>query len=271
METVLILAQWLLPLLYLALVIDYGATFFMRTRTEVRERGLLVVIVLHTAFLVGLGVHRGYPPLFNAYEVLTLIALCTTVVYCIVERLGRDRRTGVFVFLMVFLLQYTASVFLVGARAPEAPAAGEQISRSVHSIVATLAYTALAVAAVHGALHLIGRRNLKRHNFGVLFDRLPPLELLGRICWYAVVGGLAFMTVSVATGVLVAGQAGGADGGPSPKVMAKIIMGLLTWVICAVAVGGKLLGKWQDSRISIVATGGAAAVAVLLVVSLILS
>jgi len=270
METLLSLAQWLLPLLYLALVIDYGATFFLRVRAHVRERWLPAVIVFHTAFLVAWSFHRGYPPLFEPYQVLTLIALSTTVVYCIVERLGRDRRTGVFVFLVVFLLQYTSSVFMVGAAATTQPAAAEQIGRSVHSIAATFAYTALAVAAIHGALHLIGRRNLKRRSVGVLFGRLPPLELLGRISWYGLIGGLVFMTVSVATGAMVFGQAG-AHGAPGPKVLAKIVMGLVTWLVCAVAIAGKAIGRWSDSRVSLIATGGFLAVAVLFVVSLVLS
>jgi len=272
-DTILTVMQWLLPLLYLGLVIDYGATFFLRVRTDVREKWIPAIIVVHVAFLAAWTIRHGYAPVFSGYEVLTLIALSTTVVYCIAERIARDRRTGLFVFLVVFLLQYTSSVFMVGAdRPPTDQQVAQQALRAVHSIAATFAYTALALAAIHGVLHLVGRRNLKQRKFGLLFDRLPPLELLGKICWYGLLAALAFVTVSVVTGGLVFGGAKTAPGSPAlePKVIAKIVTGALTWMVCAVAVVGRGLLRFSTARVSLIAVVGCALVAALFVASMIL-
>ena len=271
MDILFTVAEWLLPLLYMGLVIDYGVTFFLRVRTHVHNGWIPVIILFHAAFLVVRGVHLGQPPLFNGYEILSVIALSTTAVYYIVELVGRDRRTGLFVFLIVFLAQYTSSVFLADtAIEPSARAVTGQGWRSLHSLAATFAYTALALAGVYGALHLIGRRNLKRRNIGLLFDRLPPLELLGRACWYAMIGGLVFVTISMVTGAVV--YLRGAGGPPAEaKIIAKIVVGSVTWLVCAVAVLGKGLAKWSDSRVCLVAAGGFLTVAVLFVASLALS
>jgi len=271
MDIALTFAEWLLPLMYMALVIDYGVTFFLRVRAHACNRALPLIILFHAAFLALRGVRLGHPPLFNGFDVLSVIALSTTAVYYAVERVGKDRRTGLFVFLIVFLAQYTSSVFLSHAAGEgEVWQVAEEGWRSVHSVVATFAYTSLALAGVYGALHLVGRRNLKRHNIGLLFDRLPPLEVLGRACWYAILAGLVFMTVSVATGVLMAFWT--THTGPMPlKIIAKIVIGSITWVICASAVAGKSLGKWNDSRVAVVAAGGFLMVAILLVASLALS
>ncbi|MHC4985492.1 MAG: hypothetical protein ACYTFO_04975 [Planctomycetota bacterium] len=266
MEMVLTVAEWVLPLLYLVLVIDYGVTFFQRVRAHTHNLWIPVIIILHAAFLTARGIHFNRPPLFNGYEVLSVISLSTTIVYYIVERVSRDRRTGVFVFLVVFLLQYTSSVFLTEANVASSGGGARLGWLSAHTIAATLAYTAMALAGVHGALHLIGRRNLKRHNVGLLFDRLPPLQSLGRVSWYAIVGGLVFMTIAVATGSRMRG-----GGSMSPKIVVKIVMGSVTWVVCATAVLGKGLGKWSDSRIAWIATGGFLAVAGLFIASLALS
>ncbi|HDZ20974.1 hypothetical protein LCGC14_0254000 [marine sediment metagenome] len=274
MDILFKVAEWLLPLLYMGLVIDYGVTFFLRIRTHVHNGWIPVIILFHAAFLVVRSIHLGQPPLFNGYEILSVIALSTTAVYYIVELVGHDRRTGLFVFLIVFLAQYTSSVFLANtAIEPTTPAVAGQGWRSLHSLAATFAYTALALAGVYGALHLIGRRNLKRHNIGLLFDRLPPLELLGRTCWYAIIGGLVFMTISVVTGALVYGRgAGGPDAeAMSAKIIAKIVVGSVTWLVCVVAVLGKGVGKWSDSRVCLVAAGGFLTVAILFVASLALS
>ncbi len=270
MDTLLIVAQWVLPLLYLVLVIDYGATFFLRIRTHVRNRWVLAVILFHLTFLVLRGTYLGYPPLFSVCEILTFVALSITVVYYIVELVERDRRSGVFIFLVAFLSQYASSVFLVyGGTEP----VGREGWHHAHSIAAIFAYTALALAATYGVLHLIGRWNLRQHHFGVLFDRLPSLELLGRASRCGMIGGLVFTTIGIATGVLVFGQADPTTHAEmlDAKVIVVIVMGIVTWLVCLIAIIGKILGKWSDSRISLIAVFGFMAALILLAASIVLS
>ncbi len=112
MDTLLSIANWLLPLIYLALAIDYGATFILRTRTHDRSPGIVLAAVAHAAFLMLWGIRFGGLPLAHGYEVLSVIALSCTVIYGAVELATRDRRAGVFVFLLIFLLQYVSSAFL---------------------------------------------------------------------------------------------------------------------------------------------------------------
>jgi ABC-type uncharacterized transport system permease subunit len=57
----------------------------------------------------------------------------------------------------------------------------------------------------------------------------------------------------------------------SPKIMSKVITGGVAWIIYAVAILGRLLGKWQPGRISVVAAFGYAVVVALLVASALLS
>ncbi len=281
MEILLTVAEWLLPLLYLSLMIDYGMTFFMRIRTHVHNGWIPLIVLFHALFLVVRGVQPRQPPLFEGFEILSVIALATTAVYYVVERVGKDRRTGLFVFMMVFLAQYTSAAFPTDAASESL--ASPQVWLSVHFLAATFAYTALALAGLYGVLHLVGRRNIKRHKIGLLFDRMPPLELLGRTCWYALVAGLAFVTVAVVTGAFVFGH--GADsphvadaipqvaeaGKMSAKIIAKIVTGLAALIVCAAAVLGKRFGKWADSRVSRIAVAGFLVVAILFVASLALS
>jgi len=84
----------LLPLAYLALLIDYGATFFLRTRTHARTPHLLLVVALHLGYLVACGLHLGYPPITNTPEILSVLALAMTAVYAWVELASRDRRSS---------------------------------------------------------------------------------------------------------------------------------------------------------------------------------
>jgi ABC-type uncharacterized transport system permease subunit len=266
MDDLLKLANWLLPLFYLALLIDYGATFFMAIRVHARSPWVVAVVAVHAAFLVlrGVGVHDGYSPLVGQYGILSVIAVSMAALYWVLERIARDRRAGLFIFGLIFLFQYTASVFPPSA-APEV--AGPWWGR-LHILPAALAYTALSLGGVYGLLHLVAQRNLKRRRFGLLFDRLPPLELLGKMTWWALLHGFGFMTVSIVTGIWLA-HAGVAL--EEHKLLAKIAIGSFAWVICLVAILGKKAGKWPMSRISLIAVAGFLAIMALLVASATLS
>ena len=188
MDQALVVANWLLPLLYLAVLIDYGATFFLRARPEGRHPWLGAVVVLHLATFVVRAVHLGHVEDTWHYEVLSIVALATAAVYWLVEFATHDRRTGVFVVLLVFLFQYTATMAL----APGIAGGGHEAAgswRLFHDIPAVLSYTGVTIAAVYGMLHLLALRGLKQHRFGLLFDRLPPLESLGRMTWLAMLVG----------------------------------------------------------------------------------
>ena len=272
MSSLLITVNWLLPLLYLALLVDYGATFFLRTKAQARNPWLIPVLGVHAFFLILRSVQLGQPPLADTYEILSVLAILTTAVYAVVEFASRDRRTGMFVFLLVFLFQYTSSNFLAGRIMAEVDVQSAGWGR-LHIVPALAAYTAFAISAVYGVLHLLAERNLRKHRFGVLFDRLPSLDLLGRMTWHALLGGFIFITITMITGPLMFGHGGSEAEAQSldAKVIAKIVIGSIAWLIYVVAVLGKLLGKWPARRISSVAVTGFVVIMILLIVSGILS
>ncbi|MBL7134426.1 MAG: cytochrome c biogenesis protein CcsA [Phycisphaerae bacterium] len=270
MDMVLDIAEWLLPLVYMALAIDYGATFILRTRTHARNPGVVAAILLHLAYIVLRGIKLGGPPLVTNAEVLSVVALSSTIVYWAIERFTRDRRAGVFVFMLIFLCQYTASFLPAAAPYVAAEAAMHYRWSRLHIVPASLAYTAMAFATLYALLFLIGQRNLKQHRFGLLFDRLPPLELLGRMCWQALLVGIVFMTVAIITGVMMF-HSGGASGAPETKVIVKIVMGSMAWLAYGTAVLGRWLAKWPLPRIAAIAVAGALIVVVLFVTSIALS
>jgi ABC-type uncharacterized transport system permease subunit len=268
MTAFLNLANWLLPLVYLAFLIDYGVCFFLRANVARRNLWLWPALGFHGLFLALLVMHLHRPLPANNYEVLTLVAFAIAAVYALAESATHDRRTGVFVFAAVFFLQYTSSMFL-----PRHMAAATLPGWTrLHMIPAVFAYTAFTLAAIYGLLHMLATRNLKRQSFGLLFDRLPSLEMLGKMMWNALVAGFVCITLAIATGAIVYGQAGAAPGGPmTAKVIAKIVAGSAAWLFSGSAIFGRWLGKWSDKQISHIAIFGFLAVAALLVASLLLT
>jgi len=268
MNAVFRTANWLLPLLYLVVLIDYGATFFLRTRTHKRNPLLIVLLIAHAACLIGWGINIGRLPLNNAYEVLGVVALSMAAVYFVLETAVRDRRAGVFAFLLIFLFQYTSSVFW-------AAGAGEMTSAfaRLHVVPAVIAYTAFAISAIYGTLYILAHRNLKNRRVGMLFDRLPPLELLGRMSWHTLLAGFLFITASLVTGALLANGAEPGHVGQivDSRMVAKIITGCAAWLIYAVAVLGRAVGGWSGARVSGIGLVGFATVLIQIIAGAVLS
>lgn len=268
MSAVLNAINWLLPLAYLALLIDYGASFLLRTRSQGRSILLPIVLAVHAATLAMLGWHLGRMVPANNHEVLSVLAAGTAAMYWLVELGTRDRRTGAFVLLVVFLLQYTASIFLhgelAGAAAPASPAGW-------HIIPAMVAYTGFTISAIYGVLYIWARRDLKQRRFGLLFDRLPSLDLLGVMNWHAMVAGFAFMTVAIVSGAAMYGGKGAAAGAMTANVFIKIFAGITAWVIYAGALVGKFVQKWDRARVCRVTVIGFGVVAAMLVAGVVLS
>lgn len=272
MECILSVANALLPLLYLALLIDYGATFFLRTRSQARNPGLLALVVVHAAVLAARAIHTGHPPVTEARDILSVLALTTAAVYAYVEFAAHDRRTGVFVLLLAFLFQYASTISLAGCGPEAAPggfAEAHSLWSRLHTLPAMVAYTASALAGVYGLMYLLAQRSLRQQRFGLFFDRLPPLDLLGPMTWHAVLTAFACITLTIAvTPLLFHGDDGG---GLSAKVLSKIITGSVAWIVYAAAIFGRWFGKWHMARIAVIAVVGFAAVMALLIASAVLS
>lgn len=268
MQTALAIAGAVLPLLYLAVVLDYAATFLLRRRERGRSLALWGVVAAHAVYFVARFLAGRGLPVAHSWELLSALALTVAAVYGVLELVGRERRTGVFVLLLAFLFQYASSM---ATRLGPAPGASlspseESLWGGVHVLAALVAYTAVALGGVYGLLYLSARRQLRARRFGVLFDRLPPLEGLGRMTWHAVVVGVVCMTIVIAASPLMV-AAGPAGQGMTPKLLVKIVTGLVAWGLYATAVVGHWKRGWSLRRVAVVAVAGFVLAAVLLVAS----
>lgn len=267
MLTLLIILNGLLPLAYLVALIDYAATFFLRTRQTGRGWVLPGVLAGHAVFLVLLGVHLARPVPANSFELLSVLALSVGVIYVVVEWAARERRTGVFVTLLAFVLQYGATLFLPHVDFANPRPGLAHVLSPLHLLPAVVAYAALAMSALHGLLHRLAIRDLRRRRFGLLFDRLPPIERLGTLCWHALGLGFVFMTLTIVSGAMMShGEAYGLG----TKLVMKVLASSVAWLVFAVAIAGRLLARWSMPRVSSIAVGGFVVVAIMLVLSMVL-
>lgn len=73
---------------------------------------------------------------------------------------------------------------------------------AAHLWCSVLSYAAFLAACVAAVLFLVQERQLKRKHMGVLFHRLPSLEVLERLNLWAIGAGFGLLSLGVASGFI---------------------------------------------------------------------
>ncbi len=192
----------LLPLLYLATLGMYLWLFFTdhpKARVRCTQFAVFTVIA-HTLALVAKTAYLERIPLETPLEFFSLLAMALVVTYLIIEQRIQAKSTGFIVVGTAFLLQFFASSFC-HAKISNNPLLQEP-GFAAHAALAILAYTALSLSFLYAVLYLVLARQLENRSFGLLFRRLPSLEVLERMSIGAIKLALPLLFVALALGHL---------------------------------------------------------------------
>lgn len=244
MLTLIDLLTAVLPLLYGLATVNYVVYFVRRDAFAERtcSRFLFTIFVTHVGFFVlrSLTFHRY--PIVSMPEALSAVALSITGTYLYVERIQRSKVTGAFLITMVALVQIVASTLLQHGDTPS-PLLEDNSVYGFHAIIAVLSYSALVVGAVYGLMFTLLYRALKLKRFGLLFERLPPLDTLAGMGFGATLLGWAFMTLTIGLGVVMS-----LSRVPTFWRDPHTITATLVWTVYGVAVGAYFVLGWRGAR-----------------------
>lgn len=225
-----------MQLLGWAAVLLYAAAEALAIRSLFRPRGLGAVAGLVGAGLTAQFVHlywSGHGSAAVPYRTLggsmSLFGWMLGLSYLVLVLRHRERAIGP--FLIPFVLAFSVLGQLLPSRAPAAPETSGSLF-ALHVTLAILAYAAFALSFVLSLLYLVQHRQIRRGRTGVLFSRLPALEVMSRMNRTTVTIGLAVLAVSVALGVAWARRvwSGLADAKLVWAVVTLLVYGLLLWM-----------------------------------------
>ncbi len=246
MQTIIDLLTAMLPLLYGLSAVNYALAFVRDEPFSTRSCTpmLLGTALVHLAFFLARYVEVGRYPIANLPEVLSAMALAVTVVYLYVERVQASKTTGVFLVTMAAVVQLAASAGMPHQAESGPSSLLQQTSLwALHTTFVVLGYSAFLVGAVYGLMFALLYRALKQKRFGLLFERLPSLDVLAGMGIGAASIGLIGLTA-----VIVLGIAMSATLVPTFWADPKFISALLVWAVYAVAVGGHFVLGWRGAR-----------------------
>jgi HemX protein len=215
---------------------------------------LAAAVLVHAADLVIYAVEYGEPPLVGLGPSLSVLAFLIAAGSLGLATLGSTGPVG------LILVPVAAALAAIAEVAGVRPSGEVMQFRGpwfvLHVVLAFLGYVGLTVAFAAGLMYLVQFRQLKGKRFGAVFRFFPPLDTLDRIVRVALVSGMSFLTVSLLLGWAWTERFGRPMSPGNPKV----VWGVVTWLVFAVALAARAGGGGRARRAALASVVGFAVV-----------
>ncbi len=209
-----------------------------------------ITLGLQGIYVLVLGLALGHLPMASAFQALTLVVLAVSIIYIYIEYHLEAKTTGFFVVILIFVMQLISTLG-VGPTA-HVPEVLYNPFFIIHTSTAMLGYSAFAIAALYGLMYLLLFYSLKGGRFGVIYNRMPSLEMLNEMNNKASQFGLFFLTFSIIIGVIWAKFFYDKNNALDPKT----VVGMVTWFIFTIQLIGRRVLRWGGKRLAYFAITG---------------
>jgi ABC-type uncharacterized transport system permease subunit len=253
----------LLPLLYIS---TFGIYLYDFTKendkiANAKRVFLFITLFIHVLYLIFRTIEFNHPPITNKFEIFTVLAFSLGFAYFVLELLTDIRATGAFIILFSLIFQLISTIFI------EDLIEVKEVLRNrllgIHVISALLGYSGFIIAAVYGVLFFMLYKELKSNRFGLIFQRLPSLEILEKLNFYSVVIGFIMLSVSILIGFIWLPQAFPDFSYYDPKLISVSAV----WFVYLIGILSKWIAKLYGKKVIIFSLVGF----VVAIISLILS
>jgi cytochrome c-type biogenesis protein CcsB len=237
---------------YVCATAAYFACLF-RTSARLSQwatRLLATGCIAHILSTVHLASRAKHLPLTNMQESLSFFSLVIIGAFLIFERRYKVTTLGSFVTPVALVMLIGSSAMHGELR--QLPPILQSNWFWFHALLAFVSYAAFTIAFGVAVVYLIQRRFLKTKHFGVLFQRLPPLDTLDEISYRCLAVGFPLLTVAIISGAIWSEKAVGSYWVWDPKQT----WSLITWLIYAALLHGRLTIGWRGKRAALLSIVG---------------
>jgi cytochrome c-type biogenesis protein CcsB len=243
----------MLAIVFYAVATVYFAVRFVLKKDKTARAAylfLLLGLVTHGLDLLMIGVHYRHFPATTLTEAFALVTWLTVFFFTWIAR--RDSMEAV--ALIVLPIAILSLIFHEFAGAPTPTAApairGEWIY--LHIPLMVLSVAALALTFILAILYIIQERQLKSKQPAFFYYRLPSLEVLEDLALKSLWAGFFLLTLGIITGMILSKSVQGVYFSWDYKEIWSVI----TWVLYAVLIHGRLLAAWRGRKAAYLAIVG---------------
>jgi len=150
--------------------------------------------------------------------------------YFLIELSSDIRATGSFIILFSLVFQTISSIFIQDLI--DVPAVLKNRLLGLHVISALFGYAGITISAVYAILFTVQYKKIKLNQFGLIFNRLPSLEMLEKLAVNSVIVGFALLTIAILIGTILLPSAFPNFSLLDPKLLSTAVV----WLIYGVGI-----------------------------------
>jgi cytochrome c-type biogenesis protein CcsB len=237
---------------YIAATIYFAVRFILKKEktAHVAYLFLLLGMTTHALDLIVIGLRYGHFPATSLSEALTLVSWVTVFFFVLIAR--RDSMEAVALIVLPIAIASLTFHEIVG---PPSPATQPVIRGEwvyIHIPLMVLSVAALALTFILAILYVIQERQLKSKQPAFFYHRLPSLESLEDLASKSLWAGFFLLTLGIVTGMILSRSVQGVYFSWDYKEIWSVI----TWVLYAVLIQGRLLAAWRGRKAAYLAILG---------------
>lgn len=242
----------ILPFFYLIAFGSYLIDFVVGKKflTNSKRLFLFLTLLVHAIYLIIRTIEFNHPPITTKFEIFSVLAFALIFSYFILELLTDIRWTGYFVIFFALIFQIISSIYVQDMYEVKEVLRSRMLG--FHVISALLGYAGIILSAVHGLLYLKLYKDIKLNKFGLLFKRLPSLELLEKLSFYSAIIGFILLTIAIKIGVIWLPSAFPDFSYFDPKLLTTAVI----WLVYGIGISMKIFAKWYGRKFIIFSLSG---------------
>lgn len=210
----------------------------------------------HLTALAMTALERGHLPVTNLSEAVSLLSWIMIGVYLV----SQLRRSLPVMGTTVALLSST--LLLLSFYLPKSEALTSKELQvfwfPIHILFSLGGDGSLLTASIAGILYLLQEYQVKWKHLGLLFKRLPSLEVLDGLNYGCLAVGFALLTLGILSGAFWARHEWGAFWSWEPKQ----VFSFVTWFLYGFVLQGRVFFGWRGRRVAVLSILGLVALAV---------
>jgi len=236
--------------IYLVIAISYGIVFYTRKRFFIILSHILIAFILafHIFLIIYSSILEVKLPLTSLFDAMSVMALVLAIVYVILEFRLKEDSLGFFVFPLIFLFQAVSAagselsviISSMDSRVFDMPLFG------FHTLATVTGYSFFIYSMILGVMYLPLFKEIKKREFHILFDKLPPLLVLEKMNIASLFVGVVCLTLGLVSGIrltLVVWDR-------VPFTDPKIFLSLVLWFLYSISLVMWVLKRWNGKRMA---------------------
>lgn len=204
----------------------------------------------HLLGLILRSAETGHGPYTSFYEYSLFLSWVIILSYLFVEFKYRIKDLGVFVVpLAFFILLYATSI----PQESSPTSSSMRFWLTIHRTLSLLGFGAFTIAFGASIMYLLQEKLLKTKKIGLLYHRLPSLEVLDNLIHWIIAIGFPVFTIGFITGSIWIGKTKGAY---LAWDIQKTLPLLITWFIYGSLFFGRITAGWRRKKSALISIVG---------------